>query len=285
MPGPPAGPSLRMTTTSPALDLAACVTAAIAASSPSNTRAGPAWWRRSWPASLTTQPSGARLPRRIARPPVGLIGSSSGAHDLLALGLVAASACSPIVWPVTVIASSCRRPASAGAGATTGDAAGVVEVDGDVAAAGLEVAQQRRALADAVEVVDVELDARLARDRQQVQHAVGRAAAGGDAGDRVLQRLLGDDVARAQRRAEHVDHELAGLVGDLGLGRVLRRGPARGHRRDAQHLERHRHRVGGELAAARAGAGARDALELGELLVGHLARRRGRRRPRRRPGS
>ena len=39
---------------------------------------------------------------------------------------------------------------------------------------------------------------------------------------------------------------------------------------DAEHLERHRHRVGGELAAAGAGAGAGDALELGELLVAHL---------------
>src|SRR5436305_15153 len=73
MPGHPAGPALRITTTSPALS-ARAVTAAIASSSDSNARAGPEWRRRSWPASLTTQPSGARLPRRIARPPVGLIG-------------------------------------------------------------------------------------------------------------------------------------------------------------------------------------------------------------------
>ena len=66
------------------------------------------------------------------------------------------------------------------------DAAGAVEVDGDEAPARLEVAQQRRARADLVEVVDVELDAGLAREREQVQHAVGRAAARCDRGDRVL---------------------------------------------------------------------------------------------------
>ena len=79
MPGPPAGPSPRITTTSPAW-ISCASTAAIAASSPSNTRAGPACLRRSWPASLTTQPSGATLPRRIAKPPVGLSGSTAGAR-------------------------------------------------------------------------------------------------------------------------------------------------------------------------------------------------------------
>ena len=40
--------------------------------------AGGAWWkRRSWPATLMTQPSGARLPLRMTRPPVGLRGLSS----------------------------------------------------------------------------------------------------------------------------------------------------------------------------------------------------------------
>ena len=111
MPGPPTGPSLRMTTTSPA-EMPPCVAAAIAASSPSNTRAGPVWWRRSWPASFTTQPSGARLPRRIARPPVGLSGSSSGRTTRWPAVSSAASAISPTVLPVTVIASACRTPSS-----------------------------------------------------------------------------------------------------------------------------------------------------------------------------
>ena len=53
--------------------------------------------------------------------------------------------------------------------------------------------------------------------------------------------------------------------------RVLGRDHDAAHRRDAEHLEGHRHRVGGELAAAGAGARAGDVLELVQLLVGHLA--------------
>ena len=45
---------------------------------------GPTCRRRSWPASFTTEPSGARLPRRIARPPVGDSGRLDRQDDLLA---------------------------------------------------------------------------------------------------------------------------------------------------------------------------------------------------------
>ena len=70
------------------LDLLA-LTAAIASSSDSNTRAGPRCSRRSWPATFTTQPSGARLPCRITRPPVGFERLGERADDLLARGLSA----------------------------------------------------------------------------------------------------------------------------------------------------------------------------------------------------
>ena len=77
MPGPPAGPSYRITITSPGR-IVRCLTAVKQSSSLSNTRAGPRWRSRSWPASLTTQPPGARFPRRTASPPVGLSGCSIG---------------------------------------------------------------------------------------------------------------------------------------------------------------------------------------------------------------
>jgi hypothetical protein len=44
-------------------------------------------------------------------------------------------------------------------------------------------------------VVDLELDAGLAREREQVQHSVRRAAARGDRGDRVLEPFAGDHRA------------------------------------------------------------------------------------------
>ena len=48
-----------------------------------------------------------------------------------------------------------------------------------------------------------------------------------------------------------------------------RRDPVQPGRADAEELERRRHRVGGELAAAGAGAGTGDVLELVQLRAGH----------------
>ena len=140
MPGPPAGPSLRMTTTSPAL-ICPAVTAAIAASSPSKTRAGPLWWTRSWPESFTTQPSGARLPRRIARPPVGLIGSASGrttSWPSVSVGRAGVLADRPAGDGLRVLVQQAGLEQARG---DDGHAAGGVQVGGHEAPAGLEVAQ------------------------------------------------------------------------------------------------------------------------------------------------
>ena len=79
-----------------------------------------------------------------------------------------------------------------------GDAAGLVDIDRDELAAGLEVDEERRAVADGLEIVDVERHAGFARHGQQVQHGVGRAAGGGHAGDGVVEGLARGDVARAR---------------------------------------------------------------------------------------
>ena len=72
------------------------------ASSLSNTRAGPRCSRRPWPTSFTTQPSGERLPRRIASPPVGLSGRSTGRITSCPGCSFASATSSPIVLPLTV---------------------------------------------------------------------------------------------------------------------------------------------------------------------------------------
>ena len=51
---------------------------------------------------------------------------------------------------------------------------------------GLTSARCGTAVGDAVEVLDLEVDVRLVRDREQVQHGVGGAAERDDDGDRVL---------------------------------------------------------------------------------------------------
>ena len=51
------------------------------------------------------------------------------------------------------------------------------------------------------------------RDRQQVQHGVGRAAERDHHGDRVLERLARQDVARPDAALDQVDHGRAGPLG------------------------------------------------------------------------
>ena len=114
MPGPPAGPSLRITTTSPGLDPAR-VTAAKRPPRARTRAPGRVCSMRSWPASFTTQPSGARLPRRMAKPPFGLIACERAAPRPGPRSPRPRSASSPIVRPVTVIASSWSSPASSAA--------------------------------------------------------------------------------------------------------------------------------------------------------------------------
>src|SRR5215211_6474602 len=92
-----------------------------------------------------------------------------------------------------------------------------VEVHGGVTACGLEVGDDGRALADPVEVVYIERDARLSGYSEQVQDKVGRAAAGRPAGDGVLERLAGEDALR------QVHDKPARRGGDLILARVERR--------------------------------------------------------------
>ena len=195
MPGPPAGPSLRITSTSPAT-IAPAAIASLQASSDSKTRAGPAWRRISAPDTLTTAPSGARLPRSATSPPGGLYGCatvcttapSGAAASRGALGERAAA--------------DGRRVAVDQPGADQlrdhhRRAADLVQVGRHVAAGRAEAADHRRARADLDQLVELELDLRLARDREQVQQAVGRAAGGGDAGHRVAQRAAVEERARA----------------------------------------------------------------------------------------
>ena len=73
IPGPPFGPSYRITTTSPA-EIVPSSSASIAARSRSNTRAVPSKTSASNPADLTTAPSGVSEPPRIVIPPVAWMG-------------------------------------------------------------------------------------------------------------------------------------------------------------------------------------------------------------------
>src|SRR5436305_13120892 len=126
----------------------------------------------------------------------------------------------------------------------------LVEIRGHVATAGFQVAEQRSALADPVEIVDLQLDPDLAGHGQKMKYAIGGSAAARDRRDRVLKALTRDDVAWPLPACEHVDDQPARLGGHFGLLGVDRWDHREPRGRDAQDLEGHGHRVGGDLASA-----------------------------------
>ena len=214
MPGPPRGPSYRMTTTSPGLRVPS-VTASIAPCSPSKTRAVPSKMSASKPADFTTAPSGASEPRRIDEP-AGLVDRVAHRVDDRAVGVRRGDLGQVLGHglpghgervPVQQ-AGVQQRPED------DRDAADAVHVGHHEPAERLHVGQERGAVADPVEVLEVQVDLRLVGDRHQVQDGVGRAAERHDHGDRVLERLLGHDLPRGDALAQQVHDGLAGGDGE-----------------------------------------------------------------------
>ncbi len=152
-------------------------------------------------------------------------------------------------------------------------AARLVEVPGDVLAARLQRRDHRRALADRLVIFQHERDADLIAHRREVQDGVRRAARRGDDGDGIEERLARQDILRRAPRLENVHDERARLLRRFFL-LVHDRGDAVvAHRREAERFEGEGHRVRGELAAARAGAGDGMALDVVQLLIVDPARR------------
>ena len=152
------------------------------------------------------------------------------------------------------------------------DTAHRMQVLGEEAPAGFHVGDQRCLLRNPREIIERELDAGLMGNRRDMQSGIGGASSGRHCSTGVLQALLRDEVTRQRAsRAQQLHHHAARLA--RGRGALLRH---RGHRgrprqRKAERLGHHRHRVGGELARARAQRRQADALEPVELGLLHVA--------------
>jgi len=114
-----------------------------------------------------------------------------------------------------------------------GGTAGLVEVGSDEASTRLEIGDDRRARRDLVEIVELEWQIELTCDREQVEDGVGRAAGGGDRGDRVVDRRPREERGRAHVTANEIERELAGLFCRARLGRVERGNPVQSRWADA----------------------------------------------------
>ena len=145
-------------------------------------------------ARLKIAPSGARLPVSATSPPTGETGSSNGRITVRSTQPAGSSSRSASVRPSTSIVSRCSSGLQLAQ--QRAHAAGGVEVLHVALADRLEVDQHRRLVGDLVEARERDLDAEPAGDRGQVDDGVGRAADRHQHPDRVLDRLLGDDLAR-----------------------------------------------------------------------------------------
>ena len=145
--------------------------------------------------------------------------------------------------------------------------AGLVEVGGHESAARLQVGQQRRALTDPIEVINVELNSQLTGDGEQMQDGIGGAAGRRDGGDGVLERVPGDDLAWTEVAPQQIHHQGAGAKSHLVLLRMQGRHRGAPGEGDPQELADRGQRVGGELAPAGPCAGTGHILQLLELGI------------------
>ena len=150
-------------------------------------------------------------------------------------------------------------------------APGTKEVGRNEPATRLQVGQQRCPAADAVEVVDGQLHPGFPRNRQQMEHGVGRPAGRGHRRDAVLERRPRHHLTRTPVGAHQIHDDPAARARDLVLLVVQRRDHVVTHRRDADQLAHGGHRVRGELSPTGACTRAGAVLERRQPRVGHVA--------------
>ncbi|VVT19327.1 hypothetical protein SPHINGO391_460096 [Sphingomonas aurantiaca] len=148
-----------------------------------------------------------------------------------------------------------------------GDTARVIIILAEIFAGGLEVDHQRHLVAVRLPVVDRQVDADVARDRGEMDRRVGRAADRRIDDDRVVERVLGEDVGGLQILGDHGDDALAGLVRNLLAVAVRRRDRGRSGQLHAERFGKAVHRRRGAHRVAIAGRRRRRGDELDEALI------------------
>ena len=188
----------------------------MAPDSSSKTRAGPSKCicASDSPATLTTAPFGASEPVRMLMPPASWIGASRGCTTTPSRGRwvelreVLGHRLAGHRHHVAV-----QEPGLEQQLEHDRHTADPIEVAHVELAAGLHVGDVRNTVGDAVEVVEVERNPGLVGKGEQVQHCVGRPAEGRRHGDRILERLLGHDLARGDAEPQLFDDGGAGAFG------------------------------------------------------------------------
>src|SRR6266513_3873919 len=89
------------------------------------------------------------------------------------------------------------------------NAARLVYVGGHESSCRLQVGKQWSAFAAFLEIIHHQRDSGFARNRQQVQHCIGRAASASHARDRILKCRTGQNVFRTHAALEHIKNYLS----------------------------------------------------------------------------
>ena len=155
--------------------------------------------------------------------------------------------------------------------ADEGHAAVAAEVGHYIASAGFHIGDVGGVAADAVKVLQGQVNFGFPRNGHQVENGVGGAAHSDDDGDGVFEGLAGENIAGADAFLQHPHHGLAGAAGfgvfvgvDGGQGGVAGQG-------QPHYFDGGGHSVGGEEAGAGAFAGAGAAFQFGQLFPRHPA--------------
>ena len=152
-----------------------------------------------------------------------------------------------------------------------GNAAVAVQVGHNIAPAGAHVGNVGSAAADAVEVVQAQLNPRFVGDGHQVQDGVGGAAHGQHHGDGVFEGLASHNVPGPYILLQQAQKSASGLAGFIHLARVDGGNGCVAGQRHAHDFDGGGHGVGGKQAGAGTLAGAGHALQGGQFLAGDAA--------------
>ena len=216
-----------------------------------------------------TAPSGQRLPRRTAIPAASLSGRSRGRITSGSTSS-ASSRCSTRGRPVTVRASGSSRSATSRSTARRPPARWRSSIRWRPGR--LQVDQQGHPGADAVEVLQRQVDPQPAGQGQQVDDAVGRPADGGQGDDRVAERPGPQEAAGPAVGGDQLDGQPAALVGPLQQPAVGCRGAGDAGDGGPEGLGQAGHGRGGAHGVAVAAAADHRRLGLEEGVPGQPAR-------------
>src|SRR5438093_12864486 len=114
----------------------------------------------------------------------------------------------------------------------------------------LEIGDQRSALADILEIFNIERKVRITRNRKNMQHGIGRATGCRYAGDRVLKCLPDKNVPRSSSVLQEIHYQLAAVKSNLIFLGIHGWNAVETHGRQSNHLHHRRHRVRCVLSAA-----------------------------------